>query len=68
MTFQCYSFLILPFHIHTLVCMQENFCNNMMESVGLSLFGQRIRYKLPFEKFIELNRCILEMIFSRECV
>jgi len=30
--------------IHTLVCMQENFCNNMMESVGLSLFGQRIRY------------------------
>ncbi|AEE77417.1 hypothetical protein ISN44_As03g029600 [Arabidopsis suecica] len=48
--------------------MQENFFNNMMESVGLSLFGQRIRYKLPFEKFIELNRCILEMIFSRECV
>jgi len=39
--------------IHTLECKHDALFTNITESMWLSLFGQRIWYKLPYESFGE---------------
>ncbi|KAG7599500.1 Reverse transcriptase domain [Arabidopsis suecica] len=55
--------------IHMLECNPETVFTNMTGSLGLSLFGQRIWFKLPYENYQELKLLYAEAEnFQRMCL